>query len=192
MAIQFNVQDFSLPCAGRVAKEVTSTSPVLRFFVTAQPVYTTSAGGVLENPYTAIARAGIESVVSVRDPGEAIYEPNPYDITEPGQLILNAVSFTNVPLPHFIPATPTPGAPQTDLTQAQFNLQAYDAAGALANWTPPALVHCSTGDRASAVFGVYLIVSCGYSNADALAFATGKLVLQNAAFKTFLKSFKKP
>lgn len=192
VAIQFNVQDVGLPCAGSVAKQVTAASPALRFFVTAQPLYLTSRTGALESPYAAIAKFGIKSVVSVRDPSELLDQPNAYDMTESGELIINGLSFTNAPLPHFIPVTPTPGATQADLTQAQFNVQAADAAAALNGWTQPALVHCSTGDRASAVFGVYLIMFCGYSNADAFTFATQRLVLQNAAFKTFLQGFKKP
>jgi protein tyrosine phosphatase (PTP) superfamily phosphohydrolase (DUF442 family) len=192
MAIQFNVETVALPCAGSVALRVTSAKPALTFYVTAQPVYQLSRTGDLESPYAVFAKAGIKSLVSVRDPSEIADQPNAYDLTESGQLIINGVSFTNTPLPHFIQVTPTPGAPQTDLTQAQFNMQATNAATALANWTAPALVHCSTGDRASAVFAIYLILSCGYSNAEALAFATGKLVLQNAAFKGFVAGYKKP
>lgn len=190
MAVEFNVRSADLPCAGRVALEVSTAA--LTFYVTAQPIYTTLANGSLSNPYAAITAAGIRSVISVRDPGEIIDQPNPYDLTEAGQLILSGASFTNAPLPHFIPQTPTPGAPQADLTQAQFNVQATNAAIAFGNWTRPTLVHCSTGDRASALFAIYLILTWGYSNSAALDFAVGKLVLQNVAFKSFVANYKKP
>ena len=189
--ISFDVYPVPLPCAGGVALQVTSSNPKLTYYVTAQPIYKTASNGSLDNPYGVIAGL-TKSVISVRDPGEAIYQPNPYDITEPGQLVLYGASFTNTPLPHYIAKSPTPGAPQTDLTQAQFNVQAFNAALALSTWKQPALIHCSTGDRASAAFGVFLIVSGGYTNLQALDFATTRLVLQNEAFKTFLRYFEKP
>jgi protein tyrosine phosphatase (PTP) superfamily phosphohydrolase (DUF442 family) len=191
MAIAFNVKPFALPTANNVSLQVTSTEPALTFYVTAQPIYS-MAGQQLQIPYAAIARAGIKSVVSVRDPSEILDQTNPFDLTEPGQLIINGAGFANAPLPHYIPSTPTPGAPQQELTQAEFNVQAYAAAMAINSWPQPLLVHCSTGDRASAAFASYLVAYCGYANRAALDFATGKLVLQNAAFKTFVLGFAKP
>jgi len=187
MAIAFNVKPYSLPTANNVSLQVTSSAPSLTFYVTAQPIY-----GTAPNPYQVIAAAGIKSVVSVRDPSEIVDQPNAFDLTEPGQLIINGAGFSNAPLPHYIPLSPVPGAQPQDLTQAEFNVQAYAAAMAINSGAQPLLVHCSTGDRASAAFAVYLILHGGYTNRDALNFATGKLVLQNAAFKTFVLGFTKP
>lgn len=186
-AIAFDVKPYPLPTANNVSLQVTSAAPSLTFYVTAQPIYSTTV-----NPYATIAGVGIKSVVSVRDPSEILDQPNAFDLTEPGQLIINGAGLTNAPLPHYIPSSPTPGAPQQELSQAEFNLQAYAAATAINGWPQPLLVHCSTGDRASAAFAIYLIAYCGYSNQAAFDFATGELVLQNAAFKAFVLGFTKP
>lgn len=42
---------------------------------------------------------------------------------------------------------------------------------ALALLPQPLLVHCSSGDRASALWAVHLIVDCGLSTADAISYA---------------------
>jgi hypothetical protein len=110
-------------------------------YVTSQPNYLWPG----ENPYQMIAQAGIAAVLSVRDAAEFILPLTPFDLTETDQLILNGVASSNVPLPHIA------------MSQAQFNQQACNAATAINGWQQPGPIYCSTGDRASAGFAVFLI-----------------------------------
>lgn len=167
----------SLPVYGGVCFYVTE-NPQRPTYVTAQPTYDTPSAA---DPYTALAQAGIRSVVCVRDPQEITTQPNPYDLTEAEQLILANVYYTNISLPH-----------TSEMKQTQFDRQAYDAAKVIATWPAPVLVHCSTGDRASAVYAVFLIAFHGATNAAALHYATHELALQNKQFKGFVLGFKKP
>jgi protein tyrosine phosphatase (PTP) superfamily phosphohydrolase (DUF442 family) len=96
------------------------------------------------------------------------------------QLITNSVSSTNVPLPHIA------------MTQPQFDQQAVKAATVIKEWPKPILIHCSTGDRASAAFAAFLITYEGYKNKDAIKFATSKLALQNPQFIANLAAYKAP
>jgi protein tyrosine phosphatase (PTP) superfamily phosphohydrolase (DUF442 family) len=156
------------------------------WIVTSQPHYNHPLA--TKNPYAEIAAAGIKSVLSVRDPSEATTPVNPFDLTEAQQCVVNGVSHTNVSFPH------------VPMAQAQyqplFNVQAYDAASVInaasANypWHTPILIHCSSGDRASAAFAVFLIAYDGWSNADAVQFATNELAL--AVFKPFVQNYSKP
>jgi protein tyrosine phosphatase (PTP) superfamily phosphohydrolase (DUF442 family) len=162
------------------------------WIITSQPAYNPPLANV--NPYASIAAAGIHSVLSVRDPAEVALPVNPFDLTEAQQCVLNNVSYTNVPLAHFgMPA----GQPQSQtLAQPLFNLQAYNAASvinaATANfpWHTPILIHCSSGDRASAAFAVFLIAYDGWTPANAATFAQNSLAL--AAFVPFVQNYSKP
>ena len=104
----------------------------------------------------------------MRDSSEFIIPLKPFDLTETDQLILNSVAYSNIPLPHIA------------MSQALFNSQAFHVAD-LHEWKGPSLIHCSSGDRASAGFAAMLITYYGYSNTEALDFAT-KLALQNPQF----------
>jgi protein tyrosine phosphatase (PTP) superfamily phosphohydrolase (DUF442 family) len=135
-----------------------------RYYVTGQP----------SSPaYEAIAAAGIASVVCVRQPGEPAVPPpvppvTPFDTTESAQLAKLGVSYENIPITR-------------TMTQQQFDAAASQAAIAVLNngTRGPALVHCSTGDRASSVFAVVLILAARFSNSDAVDFAINSLLLAN-------------
>jgi len=172
MPINFAVAKCTLPVAGDVCFKLTGLKT---FYVTSQPIYIWPGA----NPYQAIAKAGITSVLSVRDPAEYILPLTPFDLTETDQLILSGVAYGNIPLPHIA------------MSQAQFNQQALNVATALNESKGPALVHCSSGDRASAAFACYLISFCGFTNTDALTFAKG-LALQNAQFIAYVNAYPPP
>ena len=171
MPTKLTVTKCSLPIAGNVCFSIAGG-----YYVTAQPIYVWPG----TSPYQIIAQAGIQTVLSVRDPQEVILPLTPVDLTEVSQLIGNSVAVTNVPLPHIT------------MTQAQFNQQAYKAATVIKEWPKPLLVHCSTGDRASAAFAAFLITYEGVKNDAAVAFATKKLALQNPQFIAWLKAYKAP
>ena len=169
MAINFNVAKANLPVAHDVAFKLTGPNT---FYVSSQPVYIWPGA----SPYQAIAQAGIGSVLSARDPAEYIGPLVPFDLTETDQLILNGVAYGNIPLPHIA------------MSQAQFNQQGHAIAATLNEWTQPGLLHCSSGDRASAAFACYLISFGGFTNAAALTFAKG-LALQNQQFIDFVTKY---
>ena len=169
MPINFAVAKCTLPVAHDVCFKLTGLKT---FYVTSQPVYIWPGA----SPYQAIAQAGIGSVLSVRDPAEYIGPLVPFDLTETDQLILNGVAYGNIPLPHIA------------MSQAQFNQQGYAIAATLNEWTQPGLLHCSSGDRASAAFACYLISFGGFTNAAALTFAKG-LALQNQQFIDFVTKY---
>ena len=102
------------------------------------------------------------------------------DLTETDQLILNSVAYSNIPLPHIA------------MSQALFDRQAFHVAIAIDHWKQPGLIHCSSGDRASAGFAAFLITCCGYSNAQALDFALHHLALQNQQFVDYVKAYTPP
>ena len=166
--IPFTVANGSLPVYANGACKIVSGGGGT-YYVTAQPT-----------AFQPIANAGIASVLCVRDPSETT-QPNAFDTTEADSLIPLGVSYTNVPLPH-VPA----------LTQAQFNMQAYNAATVIEAWPGPLLVHCSTGDRASAAFAVFMIQYCGWPNAKAAGFAQSELALQNTLFIQQVNAYTPP
>jgi protein tyrosine phosphatase (PTP) superfamily phosphohydrolase (DUF442 family) len=129
MPIALTVTPCTLPVAGNVCFNINAT-----YYVTAQPIYVWPG----TSPYQIIGQAGIVNVLSVRDPEEYILPLTPVDLTEVSQLITNSVATTTVPFPHI------------SMTQAQFNQQAFKAATVIEQWAKPILIHCSTGDRASA------------------------------------------
>lgn len=173
MPLDLTSSDCSLPVAGGVCINLQT------WYVTAQPVY--NALGT-QNPYVAIAQAGISAILSVRDPMEVTAPTNPFDLTEAQQCILNNVAYTNVPLPH------------VPMTQAQFNVQAYNAATVIAATTAgrSILIHCSSGDRASAAFACFLIAYDNWTNQQAVEYAQDTLVLQNPQFVAYVTNFQKP
>ena len=134
-----------------------------RYYVTGQP--STPA-------YAAIAAAGIKSVICVRQPGEPAVPPpvppvTPFDTAEAAELAKLGVSYQNIPI--------TRG-----MTQQQFDSAATQAALAMLSSGPvPTLVHCSTGDRASSVFAVVLILAARFSNSNAADYAINSLLLAN-------------
>lgn len=147
-----------------------------QYYVTAQPITINGS-----EPWPQIASAA-GAVVCVRDPSETNVTP-PFDPSEAGELISRNVVFADIPLPHFNPAPKS---------SAWFNWQAAAASEIMATARVPVLVHCSTGDRASAAFAVHLILRFNYSNAQALDFATQKLALQNPDFKSYVANFRLP
>lgn len=174
MAITFTATPCSLPVANGC--RLVSGSNDTTYYVTGQPIYES----VTSNPYQTIAAADIASVLSVRDPQEYTQPPVPFDLTEADQLILNSVSYTNVPLPHIA------------MTQEQFNTQAYYAATVINFWAGPLLVHCSSGDRASAAFAVFMIQYCGTAPSEAANFAQGSLLLKNEQFIDYVNNYPPP
>jgi protein tyrosine phosphatase (PTP) superfamily phosphohydrolase (DUF442 family) len=149
------------------------------FYVTGQP--STAA-------YAALAQtAGVKSVVCVRSPSETVATPPPvppappFDTHESAELGKLGVSYTNIPI-------------ERTMTQAQFDTAATDAAlTLLANyWQGPALIHCSTGDRASSAFAVLLILAAGQTNAQVVDYATNCLLLANPNMIALVQGYSVP
>jgi protein tyrosine phosphatase (PTP) superfamily phosphohydrolase (DUF442 family) len=172
MPINFAVSKCTLPMAGDVCFKLTGLKT---FYVTSQPVYIWPGA----SPYQAIAQAGITSVLSVRDPAEYVLPLTPFDLTETDQLILNGVAYSNIPLPHIA------------MSQTLFDRQGFHIARALNEWEKPGLVHCSSGDRASAAFACYLISFCGFTHQQARDFAKG-LALKNQQFIDYVMAYPPP
>lgn len=164
----------SLPVIEQVCFRVTGNNQT--FYVTSQPVYIWPGA----SPYQAIAQAGVQAVVSVRDSSEYTIPYNPFDLTETDQLILSDVAYSNIPLPHIA------------MSQALFDAQAFHVATALNALNQPVLIHCSSGDRASAGFAAMLITYYGYSNKEAVDFATKQLALANPQFVAWVTAYKPP
>lgn len=131
--------------------------------------------------YREIAAAGVESVVCVRNPDETAPPAPPFDFTEVAQLLGLGISFTNLPITHGMP-------------QASFNIEA--TAAALAMLTSlrrgETLIHCSSGDRASAIFAVALIATGTVNTADAIAFAKTELLLANPGIVALVQGYVTP
>lgn len=135
--------------------------------------------------YAALAQAGIRSVVCVRQPGEPVEPPPvppppPFDTTEQQQLGALGVSYQNIPV-------------WRTMSQAQFDTAATQAAVAFFENSlgGPALIHCSTGDRASSVFAALLILF-GHPNAEAIDYTTNCLLLANSAMIALVKGYAPP
>ena len=101
----------------------------------------------------AIAAAGVKAVMCLRDPSE----PG-FDFDESGNLHALGVGYTNIPFPHGI-------------DQADFDLRADLVRGWLASAPRPLLMHCSSGDRASALWAVHLSADLGVPIDQAIEFA---------------------
>ena len=141
--------------AGHAAR-VTYTGGQPLWYVTGQPQ---------PDAYAQIAGAGIGTVISLRLPNET---SPPFDVDEPSALYALNLTYSNLPIAH-------------PMEQNLFDVMATMAALGLlfqGGGVPP-LVHCSSGDRASAIFAVMLIATQLCSTADALTFAQGSLFLAN-------------
>jgi protein tyrosine phosphatase (PTP) superfamily phosphohydrolase (DUF442 family) len=148
-----------------------------RYYVTGQP----------SSPaYPALAAAGIKSVVCVRQPGEPavpppVPPPPPFDTQEAAELGKLGVSYRNIPITR-------------EMTQPQFDTAATQAAVAVLNngAQGPALIHCSTGDRASSVFAVLLVLAAGFKNPDAADYASNCLLLANPNMIELVLGYRPP
>jgi protein tyrosine phosphatase (PTP) superfamily phosphohydrolase (DUF442 family) len=121
------------------------------FYVTAQP--TDPLG--LETA----KGLGIQSVVCLRDSAETATPPYlPFDFSEDTTLTALGMNYVDIPIPH-------------EIAQTQFDVRAGVVLAALERLPQPLLMHCSSGDRASALWAVHLIVDCGLSTADAILYA---------------------
>lgn len=128
--------------------------------------------------YAQIASAGIQTVISLRLADET--QP-PVDLNEAAELYALNLTYSNLPIAH-------------PMDQGLFDVMATMAALGLlyqGGGAPP-LVHCSSGDRASAIFAVMLIATELCSAADALAFAQGSLFLANPAVIANVQSYSVP
>ena len=105
------------------------------YYVTGQP---SDPAGI-----QAIAQARITFVICLRDPNEPGFDTN-----EGPALDALKIGYINIPFPH--------GISQTD-----FNQNAAKVRACLNSARPPILMHCSTGDRASALWAVHLFADCG-------------------------------
>lgn len=136
------------------------------FYVTAQP---TEAG------LTVASELGIESVICLRDATEVAKPPYPaFDPEEDTTLTGLGMSFANIPFPH-------------GMSQDQFNIRAGAVLVVLNQLPQPLLMHCSSADRASALWAVHLIVNCGLSSQEAISYAT---ITGLAAFLPYVQSFQ--
>jgi protein tyrosine phosphatase (PTP) superfamily phosphohydrolase (DUF442 family) len=133
--------------------------------------------------------AGIKSVICVRSPSETKpssppYPPvPPFDTQEKDILARLGVSYTN----DFVIER---GMPQPDFdriaTRAALQML-HDQEG-----MRPALIHCSTGDRASSVFAVLLILVFGASNQDVIDYCTNCLLLANSQVIASVRNYRVP
>lgn len=123
------------------------------YYLTAQP---TEAG------LTVAHGLGIESVVCLRDATEVANPPYlPFDADEDLTLTGLGMNFVNIPFPH-----------STTLTQQLFDLRAGSVLKVLEQLPKPLLMHCSSGDRASALWAVHLMVNCRLTKQGAIHYAT--------------------
>lgn len=130
---------------------------IRNFYVTAQP---TPEG------YKTINELGIQSVICLRDATEGANGPYlPFDPEEDMILSSLGISFANIPFPH------SPTDPERDVTQEQFNIRAGAVLAVLNQLPQPLLMHCSSGDRASALWAIHLIVNCGLTIDEAMEYA---------------------
>jgi len=135
------------------------------FYVTAQPT----------EPGLAVAGGlGIKSVICLRDATEPAKPPYPaFDPQEDTTLLGLGMSFANIPFPHGI-------------SQDQFNIRAGAVLAVLNQLPQPLLMHCSSADRASALWAIHLIVDCGLTNDEAITYATQSGL---DAFATYVEGY---
>jgi len=123
-------------------------------YVTAEPA---------ANEYAKCAAAGVKTALSVRTPGET--NTPAYDFGEPATWQSLGIPFANFPLAH-------------GLSQGQFDVEATMAAHILALTSTSTLIHCSTGDRASSVVAVPLVLANFCSGEAAATWARTNLFLE--------------
>jgi uncharacterized protein (TIGR01244 family) len=131
--------------------------------------------------YAQIAAAGVRWVVCVRNPDETAPPAPPFDSGEAATLLASNVLYVDVPITHGMP-------------QAAFDQAATVAAVMMLALLRQGqvLIHCSSGDRASAVFAVALIATRTLSNVEAVAFASTELLLANAGIKQQVLAYVTP
>lgn len=138
------------------------------FYVTAQP---TDPEGL-----NAASQLGIQSVICLRDATEtATPEYLAFDPEEDLILLGLGMSFVNMPFPH-----------STQLTQEQFNIRARAVLAVLNELPQPLLIHCSSGDRASALWAIHLLANCGVPKQDAISYAE---LSGLAVFKPYVENY---
>ncbi len=122
------------------------------YYITAQP---TQAGLSVANGL------GIQSVVCLRDATEGSNPPYlPFDAEEDMTLTSLGMNFVNIPFPH-----------SATLTQELFDIRAAAVVAVLGQLPKPSLMHCSSGDRASALWAIHLMVNCGVTKQEAINYA---------------------
>lgn len=119
----------------------------------------------------AVAAAGVKAVMCLRDPTE----PG-FDFNESAALLALHVSYANIPFPHGI-------------SQSEFDDRASLVRAWLAAAPHPFLMHCSSGDRASALWAVHLHADLGIAIDQAIndAHESG---LANPAFVTLVRGYR--
>jgi protein tyrosine phosphatase (PTP) superfamily phosphohydrolase (DUF442 family) len=138
------------------------------FYITAQP---TDPQGL-----QAANQLGVVSIICLRDSAEGPNPPYlPFDPQEDIAATKLGMAFVNVPFPH---------APF--FSQEQFDLRAGVVLDALGSLPRPLLMHCSSGDRASALWAAHLIRDCGLTNAQAIAYAEQSGL---AVFKPYVENY---
>jgi protein tyrosine phosphatase (PTP) superfamily phosphohydrolase (DUF442 family) len=168
---------YSIPTINSLAFVAYSGARIVldRYYVTGQPS---------DAAFPAIAAAGITSIVCVRQPGEApppppVPAPPPFDLAHERALAeKHGLSFTDIVITRA-------------MTQPEFDVAATEAAFALARNAhhAPALVHCSTGDRASSVFAAMLIL-LGMPNLEASDFAANQLLLASPEILALVQGYR--
>ncbi|HTD38811.1 MAG TPA: hypothetical protein VK669_14975 [Candidatus Limnocylindrales bacterium] len=168
---------YSIPTINSLAFVAYSGARIVldRFYVTGQPS---------DPAFPPIAGAGIKSIVCVREPGEApppppVPGPPPFDLAhERGLAEKNHLAFSDIVITR-------------TMTQPEFDVAATEAAFALARnaHQAPALVHCSTGDRASSVFAALLILA-GMPNLEASDFAANQLLLASPQILALVQGYR--
>jgi protein tyrosine phosphatase (PTP) superfamily phosphohydrolase (DUF442 family) len=145
-------------------------------YLSAQP---TEAG------LTVAHNLGIKSVICLRDALETAFQQYlPFDLQEDRTLTTTLrMSFVNIPFPH------SPTNPNFNIPQDQFNIRAGAVLAILNRLPRPLLMHCSSGDRASALWAVHLIVNCGLTTAQAITYAT---ISGLAVFTPYVKKYTPP
>ena len=139
------------------------------FLITAQPTDPQGLGAAWQ--------LGVKSVVCLRDSAETANPPYlPFDFSEDTTATALGMCFVNVPFPHGI-------------SQAQFDLRAGVVLAALGSLPQPLLMHCSSGDRASALWAVHLIRDCGLTTDEAIKYAT---VSGLAVFLPYVRNYQPP
>ena len=122
------------------------------YYITAQP---TDVGLLL------CKELGIQSVVCLRDATEGKNPPYlPFNAMEDMTLTTLGMNFVNIPFPH-----------STKLIQKLFDIRAAAVVAVLGQLPKPLLMHCSSGDRASALWAVHLMVNCGLTKESAIYYA---------------------
>jgi uncharacterized protein (TIGR01244 family) len=122
------------------------------YYLTAQPT---------EDGLSVANKLGIQSVVCLRDATEGPNPPYlPFDAAEDTTLTGLGMNFVNIPFPH-----------SAALTQQLFAVRAASVVAVLGQLPKPLLMHCSSGDRASALWAIHLMVNCGLIKQDAIKYA---------------------